>query len=155
MTDDAPRSALEASSLAVDIDFLTVKMAADATRLANRRLSEHDLRVRSFAILALAAGELPVTQRDLASFLSLDPSQIVALVDELERADLVRREVDSADRRSRVICLTPQGTARLALGRQAVDAVEDDLLSPLTTDERATLRELLRKVVFGRDLGED
>lgn len=155
MTDEVPRSALEASSLAVDIDFLTVKMAAEATRLANRRLSEHDLRVRSFAILALAAGEQPVTQRDLASFLSLDPSQIVALVDELERADLVRREVDSADRRSRVICLTPQGSARLALGRQAVDAVEDDLLSPLTTEERATLRDLLRRVVFGRDLGAD
>lgn len=144
-------SALARSALATDIDFLAVKAFATGTRIANRGLESHGLRVRSYSVLAITCGELPVTQRDLAEFLSLDPSQIVALVDELESAGLVKREVDPADRRSRVVRATTRGRDRFASARTAIIEAERESLATLDRAERAELLRLLRKLVFGSE----
>jgi Transcriptional regulators len=148
VTDIQGGDQMRSSVLADDINFLAVKASAEGTRLANRLLAEHGLRVRSYAVLALANGERPVTQRDLADVLSLDPSQIVALVDDLERDGLVRREVDPSDRRSRVVRSTDDGRARFTVARSATAAAEADLLAPLDLAERETLRSLLARVIL-------
>lgn len=149
MADDTGDDVLRRSALADDIEFLAIKVFADGTRLANTLLDEHGLRVRSYSVLALAVAETDVTQRDLAAALSLDPSQIVALVDELENAGFVRREVDPADRRSRRIQATDAGRARFDLARASVRDAESESLADLSASERETLRALLRKLVFG------
>lgn len=41
------------------------------------------------------------TQRELTDFLSLDPSQVVSLVDDLKRRGLVERAAGKQDRRAR------------------------------------------------------
>lgn len=147
MPDTLGSALVRFSVLADDINFLAVKVAAEGTRIANRRLAEHGLRVRSYAVLALANGERPVTQRDLSEVLSLDPSQIVALVDDLERDGLVRREVDASDRRSRVVRSTDDGRTRFVAARAAIAAAEAAQLAALDTTERDTLRSLLARIV--------
>ncbi|MEF2978352.1 MarR family winged helix-turn-helix transcriptional regulator [Subtercola sp. YIM 133946] len=142
------RPLLSEAPLAHEIEFLAVKAAADGTRHANELLKPLNLKVRSYSVLVLAAGETEPTQRELASFLSLDPSQIVALVDELETKGLVERVVDPADRRSKVITATPAGRHLVARATAATRAAEADSLAALTIDERETLRGLLRKVAF-------
>lgn len=149
-----PDTALSASVLAVDVDFLAVKASARGTRIANRALAPLGLRVRSYSVLALAGGPVPVTQRDLAEHLSLDPSQIVALVDELEGDGLVRREVDAADRRSRVIRATAAGEERLGAAQRATASAEEESLAALDGEERDLLRSLLQKLVFDADREE-
>lgn len=139
---------LQAAPLADEIEFLAARTRAVGTQIANRKLAPLDLRVRSYSVLALASVDLAPTQRELAEFLRLDPSQIVAIVDELETAGLVRREPDPTDRRSKTIVATTRGKALHALAVDATRAAEGEALATLGDDEANQLRSLLRKVAF-------
>jgi DNA-binding MarR family transcriptional regulator len=135
-------------SLAYEIEFLTVRVFAAGTRLVNERLRALGLRARSYAALSLACSEIPIRQRDLVALLELDPSQFVALLDELESAGLVRRAADPDDRRTKVIVATPEGTEVFAKARAVTAAAERETFGALDDAERESLRRLLRKVVF-------
>ena len=151
--DDQPAvdGPLARTHLAHEIEYLTVKAFVRGTRLANVRLEEIGLRARSYSLLALACSGIDATQRELASALELDPSQIVALVDTLEEKGLVRRDADPRDRRSRVVRATDAGDALFARARQVTAQAEAEVLSMLTPAERETLRGLLRKIVFAAE----
>lgn len=141
-------SPLRVTEMAKEIQFLTARLAAKGNAYANKLLEEVDLNVRQFSVLALAASELKPTQRELSSFVALDPSQIVALVDTLEDRKLVKRETDRRDRRSKNIVATPQGEKLYRQARSITMTAEDHVLSKLTAAERDQLRELLTKVTL-------
>ena len=100
---------LYTTDLASEIEFLTARARSLGSGRANNMLAELDLKVRSYSVLSLACSGQNPSQRELADFLSLDPSQIVALVDQLEKRGAVTREADPRDRRSKVIAPTPAG----------------------------------------------
>ncbi|GAA2715318.1 hypothetical protein GCM10010429_36260 [Micromonospora olivasterospora] len=85
--------------------------------------------------------------RDLAEQLRCDRSNVTGLVDKLERAGLVERRVDPADRRQKTLVVTEAG--RRMRGR--VDQVMSDsrLLAGLTEQELTALRELVWKISDG------
>ena len=139
---------LQQSDLASEIEFLTARSRAIGSAITNARLAGLGLRVRSYSVLSLAAsGERP-TQRDLADFLRLDPSQIVSIIDELEQLGLVTRLSDASDRRAKVIVATDEGVALVAVARQATREAEEEALAALSDEERSLLRVLLRKAAF-------
>lgn len=88
-----PERFLEAE-LSQQIQFLTARARAKGSAKGNEALVDLGLKVRQYSTLSLAASGLKPTQRELGAFLDLDPSQIVALVDFLEKRGLVAREVD-------------------------------------------------------------
>jgi DNA-binding MarR family transcriptional regulator len=98
-------------------------------------------------VLAAAAEYGGLSQRELSALLAIDPSAIVALVDDLERSRLVRRQPHPGDRRTRLIVTTTEGQAVLARARALSAAVDDELLAPLSGTERATLLDLLRRII--------
>ncbi|GAA3692173.1 MarR family transcriptional regulator [Arthrobacter ginkgonis] len=139
---------LLASDLAGEIEFLTARTRSLGSLLANRELAPLDLKVRSYSVLSLACGPTPPTQRELAGFLSLDPSQIVALVDQLEKRGLVLRVPDPQDRRSKIIRATGDGAAVYRQAREATHRAEEAALGSLSPAERDELRRLLTKTAF-------
>jgi DNA-binding MarR family transcriptional regulator len=141
------------SALAGEIEFLAARARALGSSLGNRHLEPHGLRVRSYSVLSLACEPAPPTQRQLAEFLQLDPSQIVALVDALEADGLVVRSPDPADRRSNIISATDAGRERFAAAAEATRAAESEALAGLSAAERETLRELLTRVAFPAGAG--
>ena len=72
-----------------DLSFLLARANALSLAAGNAALAQHGLRARSYSVLALAAGDARPSQRELAELLRLDPSQVVALVDDLQRRGLV------------------------------------------------------------------
>ena len=102
--------------LTEDLGFLLARVSAQVTRATNAALAEAGLRVRQYSVLALAS-DAPggVTQRELAQLLGLDPSQVVALVDELAAAGLVSRSAPAADRRTRVVAATRPAARRASV----------------------------------------
>ncbi len=98
-----------AASISQDLGFLLAKLHAAGSVLNNRALAEFDLKERSYSVLILANSGLEPTQREMADFLSLDPSQIVALVDELEKRGLVARAPGKQDRRAKTVTATAKG----------------------------------------------
>ena len=73
-------------------------------------------------------------------------------IDQLERAGFVRREPDPEDGRGTLVTLTRKGARLFDVVAPAHLANESSLVASLTGTERATLAELLRKllVVFER-----
>lgn len=114
-------------------------------RLAGR-LADRGLRLWHHAVLAALADFGPHVQRDLAARLEIDTSDMAKIVDELAGAGSVDRARDAADRRRITVTLTDGGRAVLAELDAQARGVQDEILEPLTADEREHLNVLLGKV---------
>src|SRR5512133_3781584 len=95
--------------LADDVGFLMARCGAIAIRSINQALEPLGLRGRQYMVLGLAAEGAGMSQRDIGVLLGLDPSTVVALVDELEHAGFVERQPKPGDRRTRLIAATTAG----------------------------------------------
>ena len=104
--------------------------------------------LRSYHYRLLAALEEwgPVGQADLGRSTSLDRSDVVAVLGELERFGLVERTVNPANRRRNIVSITPAGGKQLRALDHVVDEVQERVLAPLSQDERRELTKLLRKL---------
>jgi DNA-binding MarR family transcriptional regulator len=139
---------LRSSALAEDVMFLLARASAIALSAANSALAAHGLKARSYSILALAAEDALPTQRELAEFLRLDPSQVVVLVDELERRNLVRRQPDPGDRRANVVVATADGRALFAKAQKSARVAEKALKEAVPAEYHERLNDLMRRLAF-------
>lgn len=139
---------LEGAALVEHPSFLLARANARSLSLGNAALHRLGLKVRSYSVLALASGDERPSQRELASFLSLDPSQVVPLVDELEAKGLVERMADPRDRRANVVQATDAGLKLLGVARKALAAVDNEVFEGLTDDQRVALTEMLGRIAF-------
>lgn len=129
-----------------DVSFLLARANAFSLAMGNAALAEHGLRVRSYSVLALAAGGRRPSQRELAELLRLDPSQVVALVDDLQKRGLVARQPDPGDRRANVVVVTDEGRVVYARAASAAANAQAEMLADLTAAERDQLAVLLRRL---------
>ncbi|MFJ8441615.1 MarR family winged helix-turn-helix transcriptional regulator [Kitasatospora griseola] len=126
--------------------YLLSRVGKDARNRLAELLAADGLRLHHHAALAALADFGPHTQRDLATRLRLDPSDLAKAADQLAAAGWLDRTRDPADRRRLTLTLTPAGATRLAeLGALARD-VQDTVLAPLTAAERAALHGLLLRL---------
>jgi DNA-binding MarR family transcriptional regulator len=140
MTDIAP--------LSDDIGFLLTRAGTSLTAAAKTALAPFELRVRSYSVLALACEHSDgLGQRQLAEQLGLDPSQIVALVDDLEVRELITRRVDPGDRRNKRIHATDAGLALCVDAQRALAATQSATLSALGDRGVRELRQSLQSIV--------
>ncbi|WP_163508561.1 MarR family winged helix-turn-helix transcriptional regulator [Fodinicola acaciae] len=97
---------------------------------------------RGYIVLECLAGHGPMAQRELSDLIAMDPSDLVKLLDELERAGEVRRDADPADRRRRLLSLAPGGARALERGERVVERATAEILGRLDAQERASLHRL-------------
>ncbi|MGY1603546.1 MarR family winged helix-turn-helix transcriptional regulator [Geodermatophilus sp. SYSU D00815] len=143
------------TALTDDVGFLLTRASGLVVRATNAALADVGLRVRQYSVLVLADdAEAGISQRDLAEVLGLDPSQVVALVDELAAAGLVERRPSPTDRRQRLVAATAQGVRLRRRADQRAAAGRQEQLGGLSPAEQETLRGLLQRVVT-TDTGED
>ncbi|MEU8246887.1 MarR family winged helix-turn-helix transcriptional regulator [Nonomuraea sp. NPDC048916] len=115
-------------------------------RTADALVSELPGGARGYQVLAAAAQELSGGQGALAQRLGIDKTVMTYLVDDLERAGLVERRPDPADRRNKRVLATAEGRATWASLRSRLEHAEEHVLAPLEAAERPLFRELLRKL---------
>ncbi|WP_413768910.1 MarR family winged helix-turn-helix transcriptional regulator [Rhodococcus pyridinivorans] len=131
-----------------DLGFLLSRVSGLVAAQTNQVLAPLDLKVRPYSLLVLACENADgVTQRSVASTLGLDPSQIVALVDELERRDLVERVPDSSDRRNKRILATEKGMALVDDAQSRVIEVHRRLFGELPEGMADGLTAMLRGAI--------
>lgn len=112
-------------------------------RTAEASMSPGGLRPRHLHALGLLDERGPLTQQGLGEVLSLDPSNVVGLLNELEEPGLIIRRRDPADRRRHIVEISKAGEDELAAAYLRLALVEDNLLATLSTEERVTLYNLL------------
>ncbi|MER7417141.1 MarR family winged helix-turn-helix transcriptional regulator [Micromonospora peucetia] len=124
------------------------------THLASALRHHQDVEIAELGLTPATARALheldpdrPLPARDLAEGLGCDRSNVTALVDKLERAGLVERRTDPADRRQKTLVVTAPGRRVRARVRQVMS--DSRLLAGLTLEELSTLRELVWKVSDG------
>jgi DNA-binding MarR family transcriptional regulator len=100
-----------------------------------------------FAVLNYLQTREGAIQQQIGSAMGIDPSTMVALVDQLERAELAKRRPHPQDRRAREVLITPKGRRTLKRARELAEQVEADVLQGLSPAERLQLVTLLRKAV--------
>lgn len=86
-------------------------------------------------------------QNSLAEWLALDRTTISTLVFRLEQQHLIGRAVNGADRRARVLRLTPAGQALHDRVRPKTEIAQRRILSALTTAEQRSFVEMCVRVI--------
>lgn len=109
-----------------------------------------DVTHRQLLVLTLLRDRGAMAQQDLREVFGLDSSNLVGLLNELEERGLILRRRDPEDRRRHIVELTDDGSSVLEATYARLAAVEDELLSALTTEERQVLLGLLQRVMTSR-----
>lgn len=104
------------------------------------------LRPLQFGLLTLIEVNPGKAQKELVSDSMIDPSSMVAVIDELEELGLAERRRHATDRRKHAVHLTAKGKRTLERARKVASGMTEELLAPLSERERETLRRLLRKL---------
>jgi len=104
------------------------------------------------AVLALAAGEGGVTQKEAAAALGLNESALTAMAARLERLELVHRKTDPRDARRRRLVLSEKGREAMMRARPAFQTVNDGIEASLGEEEAHELARMLG-VLTGRFAG--
>lgn len=117
---------------------------------AQSALAEHDLRVLSFSALSMIMDNPDILASELADLLQMERSNLVALIDELERRGLITRTRLSTDRRRYALNSTAGGATLRDAAASDVEKAEAEVLRALTPDEFRTFMDLLRKIEQGR-----
>jgi DNA-binding MarR family transcriptional regulator len=112
--------------------------------------AEIGLSARDYFILAGIDQAAPISQQDLSRLLSIDPTTMVALIDDLQRRKLVERTRNATDRRRYDLTLTPRGRTDVKTANRLVDKVEREFLRILTPEEKAAYRAISQKLVQDR-----
>ncbi|MFC5676670.1 MarR family winged helix-turn-helix transcriptional regulator [Aeromicrobium endophyticum] len=98
---------------------------------------------RGYQVLVNATASTCSNQATLAQQLGIDRTVMTYLVDDLEKAGLVERRPDPADRRARQVLRTTAGETALAEAGRRIRAVEDHVLGGLAATDAQTFRRLL------------
>lgn len=107
-------------------------------------LREHGLSMWAYAVL-LRLGERPVrTQAALAESIGADKTRIIGVLDDLQRRGLIERSPDPADRRVRLLSITPEGRRLRDAAQAGIRRMEERLLSRLPGDDKEAFLRVLR-----------
>jgi DNA-binding MarR family transcriptional regulator len=87
-----------------------------------------------------------VVQAELGRNTSIDPSDVVAVLSELERRGLVQRTADPSNRRRNIVSITRPGSKQLRALDKVLDQIQERVLAPLSDNERRQLTKLLGKL---------
>ncbi len=143
----------EAPTTPVGLVGLIGALGAAGRRLFARRLAEEawvaeaGLRAPAYGVLLTIERLGPVSQKQISDQMGLDPSDLVGVIDILEREAFLTRARDQQDRRRYSLTLTPLGRKRLSRFSAIAAEVEEELLAPLDDDERQAFRALVHRVL--------
>jgi MarR family transcriptional regulator, lower aerobic nicotinate degradation pathway regulator len=126
---------------------LLATAAAYADRLVSAGLAEADAHKWHYAVLAALHDSGPASQAALSGRTGIYRSDMVAVLNELERRGFVQRVPDPEDRRRNIISISRTGTERLRHLDKLIGSLQDELLAPLSAADRERLVDLLSRLV--------
>lgn len=122
------------------LNQISVSVFAEKMRQAGLDLTP----VQFSALTALQANP-EVDQATLAGLIAHDRVTMGAVLERLQNKGLIERTVSPRDRRARVLSLTRAGQSVLQEVTPIVWALQDEILTGLSADEKTELLRLMRK----------
>lgn len=109
-------------------------------------LRARDVEMWDYAVLVALERGPASTQSELAAASGRDKTRLIPILDRLEARGHLRRTPDPADRRNRIVALTPSGRELVASCRDGIRAMEAEFLAGLEPGERATFVAVLDRL---------
>jgi DNA-binding MarR family transcriptional regulator len=135
------------SDLEAAAQWELAKLVHDLDMQMNARVRDRVAELGLTVAQASALRELtgPMTMSELAGRMSCEPSNATAVIDKLERHELIQRRPHPTDRRARHLTLTPEGAKQ----RKRLLRILNDvpLVTGLTEQQRDTLLHLLQRAM--------
>jgi MarR family transcriptional regulator, transcriptional regulator for hemolysin len=145
MTTSAP---LHAGRQVTDLSYLLSHSAHVLATRMSAAFAEIGSTPREYCVLAHAQGG-QYTQIELAKLADLDKTTMLNTMDYLERAGYAERTQSPADRRARIITVTPAGAELVAAGHEVADRVHREVLGALPTGQREAFTAALQTLASG------
>jgi DNA-binding MarR family transcriptional regulator len=122
------------------------------SRRFHQTLEPLGLEPGEFALMRAVAAQEGESQNALAERLHISPSWMVAIVDQLEKRELLERKPHARDRRVRNLHLTSGGKKLLKQAEQRAQRFDRQVTDGLAEKEVGQLLELLDRVAAGLEL---
>jgi DNA-binding MarR family transcriptional regulator len=126
--------------------LLMIKLGRITLHRFTEALEPFGIRPRHVAALIELRDRGELTQQSLCGQLHLDPTNLVAILNELEQRGFATRRRDPEDRRRHLVEVSQKGIAVLEKVSEVMDGVEDDLLEGFDASERKQLGDLLTSI---------
>jgi DNA-binding MarR family transcriptional regulator len=132
---------------AVASSLLIPQLARGTRRRIEEAMQPLGVRPRELVALQHLCERGLSAQQALVELLGVDATNLVAMLNGLEDADLIQRRRDRADRRRAIIELSAKGEQVLTELDRVLYQIDDEILAALTSSQRETLNGLLAEAV--------
>src|SRR5438874_9168964 len=126
--------------------LLMIKLGRITMHRFTEALEPFGIRPRHVAALIELRDHGQLTQQSLCGQLHLDPTNLVAILNELERRGFATRRRDPEDRRRHLVEVSNKGIALIEKVSEVMDGVEEELLEGLDPPEREQVEGLLTSI---------
>lgn len=111
-----------------------------------RHMAVYGLRPVEFSVLSLISHNPGITSRQLCSTLSIQPPNLVGIINQLQKRELITRRPHPNDGRAMGLHLTAEGRKLAKQAEGTASEIEEGATEHLTASERQTLMRLLKKI---------
>ena len=111
-----------------------------------RNMAVYGLKPVEFSVLSLISHNPGITSRQLCSTLNIQPPNLVGMINQLQRRELITRRPHPHDGRAMGLHLTPAGRKLVKQAELTASELEETATARLSAAERKTLMQLLRKI---------
>ncbi|WP_410788920.1 MarR family winged helix-turn-helix transcriptional regulator [Kribbella sp. C-35] len=127
--------------------WLLTQSAGQAHRIVTESFAAGGARAYHFRLLATLVEFGPASQATLGRRSSIDRSDVVAALNELEADGYVERSADPADGRRNVITITTAGKRQYRRLTTLVGKAQEEIFAPLSATDRTRLTTILGKLL--------
>ena len=126
--------------------LLMIKLGRITLHRFSEALEPFGIRPRHVAALIELRDRGELTQQSLCGQLHLDPTNLVAILNDLEQRGYATRRRDPEDRRRHLVEVSKKGIAVIEKVSKVMDGVEAELLEGFDADERQQFEQLLTAI---------
>lgn len=122
----------------------------DVTRLWRRRFDiearAHGITLPQWKTLVHIEEQDPISQVALSNLTDTDPMTLSGILDRLEKRDLIERQPDPNDSRSKLVRLTKKGSSLVDTARHVGRGIQDAAFNGVSLHDRELLFKTLTRV---------
>jgi DNA-binding MarR family transcriptional regulator len=126
--------------------LLMIKLGRITMHRFSEALEPFGIRPRHVAALIELRDRGELTQQSLCGQLHLDPTNLVAILNDLEQRGYATRRRDPGDRRRHLVEISKKGVAVIEKVAEVMDGVEAEMLDGFAPAEREQFESLLTSI---------
>src|SRR5690242_20238739 len=130
-----------AESERADLGAMVMRLGRRLLAMEQPILERHGVTMWAYVVLTALRDGPARAQASLAAAINADKTRLIPVLDDLQKRGLIEREPDPADRRVRLLGLTPEGRRLQEAVQSEIRSAEEIMLSKIK-DQAAFVRAL-------------